>query len=193
MITLTDRYLDALSMAFHFHAKQRRKCTGTPFLGHPLRVSACLMDWAESEDEVIAALLHDTAEDCGGQKVIDAIRERFGDLVAGWVADCSDSLAEDPTKKADWTERKLADIARASTVDVAVRRIRLCDKIDNARSLLDTYQMFGEKTFEKFTAGKRILWYFRQMYEALKDGTPKALADELLRVVVELEKKVDCE
>ena len=40
-----------------------------------------------SEDEAIAALLHDAAGDQGGEQVLPAIRERFGDGVAGIVAE----------------------------------------------------------------------------------------------------------
>ena len=186
MYTLTARYRDALAFAFEKHAGQVRKASQTPYLGHPLRVSGMVMEWAESEDEVIAALLHDVAEDCGGLAVLEEIRQRFGETVARLVEQCSDSLVADPTHKAPWRQRKEAFIARARTADPAAQRVMLCDKIDNSLATLERFCLEGDSAFRIFKTGREILWYFHEMYDALKDSTPPALAERYRRILDEL-------
>ena len=54
-------------------------------------VASIVLDDGGSEDEAIAALLHDAAEDHGGRERLEDIRRRFGDAVARIVEDCTDS------------------------------------------------------------------------------------------------------
>src|SRR5579859_1707723 len=103
---LTDRFLDAVRYAARVHAGQRRKGTKIPYLGHLLAVASLVIDAGGSEDEAVAALLHDAAEDQGGERRLEEIRTHFGSRVADIVESCSDSLEEDPKKKAPWRERK---------------------------------------------------------------------------------------
>ena len=57
------------------------------------------------EQSVIGALLHDAAEDQGGQGTLDEIRRRFGDAVAEIVHDCTDAKEE---PKPEWRPHKEA-------------------------------------------------------------------------------------
>lgn len=50
-----------------------------------------------TEDEVIATLLYDAPEDCGGIKQLETIRNKFGDRVAEIVAGCTDTYEEEKT------------------------------------------------------------------------------------------------
>jgi (p)ppGpp synthase/HD superfamily hydrolase len=92
MIKLTSRFDDAFRYANEAHATQTRKGTGAPYLGHLMGVASIVLDDGGGEDEAIAALLHDAAEDQGGRERLDDIRTRFGDLVARIVEDCTDSF-----------------------------------------------------------------------------------------------------
>ena len=62
---LTQRFDSALSFASKLHQTQFRKGTQIPYLGHLLAVAALVIDDGGSEDEAIAALLHDSIEDRG--------------------------------------------------------------------------------------------------------------------------------
>ena len=62
-----------------------------------------MLDDGGSEDEAIAALLHDAAEDQGGDKRLREIRSRYGDDVAAIVDSCTDSYEE---PKPPWRTRK---------------------------------------------------------------------------------------
>src|SRR6266550_3811160 len=91
---LGDRFTRALDLAFELHADQRRKGSGVPYFGHLLGVTSIVIESGGSEDEAIAALLHDAAEDQGGRETIERIRAEFGDDVAEVVESCSDSLGD---------------------------------------------------------------------------------------------------
>ena len=100
---LSERFDDALRMASRLHAAQTRKGGRIPYIAHPMAVSALVMEHGGSEDEAIAALLHDVVEDCGGEPVLIEIRARFGEAVADTVAGCTDAYV---IPKPPWQQRK---------------------------------------------------------------------------------------
>jgi GTP pyrophosphokinase len=118
---LTDRFDRALLYATHVHGGQVRKGTSTPYVAHLLAVSATVLEYGGDEDLAIAALLHDSVEDQGGQARLEDVRNRFGDRVARVVAACSDSLADTAKgeRKADWQERK------EGTSNISIKPVRM--------------------------------------------------------------------
>lgn len=106
----------------------------------------------------IAALLHDAAEDQGGESRLCDIRDRFGDRVAKVVEACSDSLADSGKgeNKAPWRKRKEAYIAHLSRTDEDVLRVSLADKVHNARAILRDLRKaeIGEAIWDRFTRPK---------------------------------------
>jgi len=164
---LTDRFLDAVRYAARVHAGQRRKGTKIPYLGHLLAVASLVIDAGGTEDEAIAALLHDAAEDQGGERRLEEIRTHFGSRVTDIVESCSDSLEEDPKKKAPWRERKQRYIDHlAAEDDISAYLISAADKLHNARSMLDDYRVVGESLWSRFSrdGGRdRIIWNYRQL------------------------------
>src|SRR3954463_9487828 len=125
MAPLTSRFDEAFAYAHAVHAAHARKVTGTPYIGHLMGVSSIVVDDGGSEDEAIAALLHDAAEDFGGRDRLADIRARFGGAVAGIVADCTDGWT---VVKAPWTERKMRYVEHARTLTQASRRVSAADK-----------------------------------------------------------------
>jgi (p)ppGpp synthase/HD superfamily hydrolase len=95
---LTCRYDEAFRYAHELHSNQKRKGTSIPYISHLMIVSALVIENGGTEDQAIGALLHDAAEDRGGTATLEAVRVRFGDVVAQIVSDCTDS----------WDERKPA-------------------------------------------------------------------------------------
>ena len=82
MTKLTTRFDDAFRYAHEAHRAQTRKGNGAPYVGHLMGVVSIVLDDGGSEDEAIAALLHDAVEDQGGRERLEDIRTRFGDAVA---------------------------------------------------------------------------------------------------------------
>ncbi len=59
----SERFDEALVFAHRLHRKQKRKTSGAPYVAHLLGVAALAIEDGGSEDEAIAALLHDSLED----------------------------------------------------------------------------------------------------------------------------------
>ena len=79
------RFEEAFVLANRLHATQVRKSTSIPYVGHLLGIASLVIEDGGSDDEVIAALLHDAVEDQGGAETLALIRQRFGDRVADIV------------------------------------------------------------------------------------------------------------
>src|SRR5215213_9447705 len=128
MRTLTSRFDEAFRYAHEVHGDHVRKGNNTPYIGHLMGVSSIVLDDGGTEDEAIAALLHDAAEDHGGRARLDDIRSRFGDAVARMVEDCTDSWE---TPKKPWPERKQLYAQHARTLPPSSLRVSVADKVHN--------------------------------------------------------------
>ncbi len=180
----TEKFEDALVYAARLHRDQTRKGTGVPYVTHLLAVAATVGENGGTEDEVIAALLHDAPEDAGGEERLAEIRGRFGGTVADIVAGCTDTY-EDP--KPPWRERKEAFLEHLAGAPPSVRLVSAADKLHNAGSVLADYRAVGEDLWARFNGGRDgTLWYYRAVADALAGDGP--VADELGRVVTELER-----
>jgi len=188
---LTDRFDRALVYATHIHAAQVRKGTAIPYVAHLLAVAATVLEYGGDEDLAIAALLHDSVEDQGGEKRLLDIKGRFGDRVAGIVEGCSDSLA-DTTKgesKKPGHERKAAYLKHLDTADPDVLRVSVADKVHNARSILrDLRGEVGQEVWMRFSQSKEdTLRYYRELADKFCKRLPGQLANELDEIVSLLE------
>jgi len=79
---LTGRFDLAFQFASGLHHTQCRKGTAIPYISHLMSVAALVLEAGGNEDQVIAALLHDTIEDQGEAPTLKTIRRLFGDRVA---------------------------------------------------------------------------------------------------------------
>lgn len=185
-MTPTARFRDALTYACELHADQKRKGTDIPYVAHLLAVASLALEHGASEDEAIAALLHDAVEDQGGRATGDEIRRRYGDAVADIVQACSDT---DVQPKPPWRERKEAYVAHLEHAPRAVRLVSACDKLHNARAILADYRIHGDALWSRFSGGRDgTLWYYRALAAGFLRLLPGPLADEIDRVVSDLER-----
>jgi (p)ppGpp synthase/HD superfamily hydrolase len=184
-VAFTHRFEDALVLAHQLHAKQKRKGTSIPYVGHLLAVTSLVIENGGTEDEAIAALLHDAIEDQGGDRIRRVIRERFGENVLAIVEGCTDT---DETPKPPWRKRKADYIAHVRHASPSVRLVSMADKLHNARSILQDYRTYGNTVWERFTVGKdESLWYYRSLVEAFRAAGTSPLLEEIDRVVSELD------
>jgi (p)ppGpp synthase/HD superfamily hydrolase len=184
-MTYGERFEEALRYAARLHRAQLRKGTNIPYVTHLLAVAAIVGENGGTEDEVIAALLHDAVEDQGGAATGEEIRRRFGDTVASIVEGTSDT---DVVPKPPWPERKRNYVAHLRDASRSVRLVSAADKLHNARSVLADLRAEGEAAWRRFNAGKEDqLWYYRALVNAFREaGGANELVDELERVVEEL-------
>jgi (p)ppGpp synthase/HD superfamily hydrolase len=183
-LQLTARFHRALVYAARVHARQFRKGTTRPYIGHLLGVTSIVLTHGGDEDEAIAALLHDVVEDQGGKPRLREIRRKFGALVARIVEGCTDSGVE---PKPPWLERKTEYLRHLRHADSSVRLVSAADKVYNARETLEDLRTHRDALWKRFKGGRQgTLWYYREVAKILRRQGPKQLAAELDRVVKEL-------
>jgi GTP pyrophosphokinase len=179
-----EKFDRALLYASRLHRDQVRKGTSTPYITHLLAVASIVGENGGTEDEVVAALLHDAPEDRGGEATLEDIRAQFGDEVAKIVDGCTDTY-ENP--KPPWRERKERYLAHLADAPDPVRLVSSADKLHNARTVLSDYRLIGEDLWTRFNGKKEgTLWYYRAIVDALRGNGP--IVEELDRVVADLER-----
>ncbi len=183
---LTERFVAAFELAARIHGG-RRLGTEIPYMAHLLVVTGLVLEDGGSEDEAIAALLHDSVEDGGGRPLLSRIEREFGARVAMIVAACSDTLEADDERP--WRERKAAYLAHLPKVtDEAVLRVVLADKVHNARSIVRIYRDEGHVLWDRFTnkTADDQLWYYGELLRFFEAREPGPLVEDLRRAVDEL-------
>jgi len=182
---LGSRFQEALHYASSIHAQQVRKGSQVPYVAHLLAAASLVLEDGGTEDEAIAALLHDAVEDQGGQPRLKDIRNRFGDKVAEIVEGCTDT---DAIPKPPWRERKERYVEHVRSAPPDVLRVSCADKLHNARALLADFRALGGALWKRFNGGRDgTLWYYRTLASVYKERRIGFLAEELHRVVSELE------
>ncbi|MFM8692161.1 MAG: RelA/SpoT family protein [Limnohabitans sp.] len=116
------------------HLGQMRK-NGEPYITHPIAVAALCTEWKLDAQALMAALLHDTLEDCGITK--PELIKGFGAQVAELV----DGLTKLDRLEFNTREENQAESFRkmllAMARDVRVILIKLADRTHNMRTLSD--------------------------------------------------------
>ena len=182
----TDRISAAFALAALVHEKQKRKSTDIPYISHPMAVAAQVSVWGGSEDQFIAALLHDVVED-GGAQYMPVIEEHFGKHVLDLVMACSDAAPLRGQPKGAWIERKEKYIANLRSAADEVLLISAADKWHNLASILADAKQLGEVVFDRFIRQdfertdkkKMVLWYYKELLAVYRERN--------VPVVVELE------
>jgi (p)ppGpp synthase/HD superfamily hydrolase len=186
-VVLTDRFLAAMALAIELHGSKRRLGTEIPYPAHLLVVTGLVLEDGGDEDQGIAALLHDAAEDAGGRPTLERIERQFGPRVEAIVEACSDTL--DPDDPRSWRERKQRYLEHLPAVnDDAVLRVALADKVHNARSIVRDYRTEGPALWERFT-NKTVddqLWYYGRLLAFFAERRPGPLVDDLRHAIDEL-------
>jgi (p)ppGpp synthase/HD superfamily hydrolase len=147
-----------------------------------LSVTSLVIEAGGTETQAIAALLHDAAEDQGGQPTLAEIGERFGEQVASIVAECSDTFV---TPKPPWRDRKQRYVDHLADASDDAVLVSLADKLDNARAILRDYRLLGDELWKRFSVGdpQQHLWYYRSLLEVFERRNSTWLVGELARVL----------
>lgn len=188
MPALTQRFFDAMHYAHEVHGAQTRKGTAVPFMAHLIGVASIVLDDGGTEEEAVAALLHDAAEDHGGRARLDDIRARFGNGVAKVVEDCTDSWATPPEP---WSERKTKYVEHARKLSGGSLRVSAADKVHNTYAILRDLRSIGERVWERYSASPDdVLAYYQALVRAYREAGGGRLVDELERIVRGIEREM---
>ena len=178
-VGLTPRYGEALRWAEALHRQQLRKGKQVPYIAHLISVSALVWEDGGSEDQAIAALLHDAIEDAG--QTHTSIADRFGVVVADIVRDCTDtSPTAAPGEKEPWLLRKTHFMDSLAGKPLRSLLVTATDKAHNAGDMvLDARR--DQAMWSKFNAGlDGSAWYRLQIHEQLVERLQESRSVERL-------------
>lgn len=127
-----DKVKRAFEVAASAHEGQRRK-SGEPYFVHPVRVAQSIAHLGLDADAVAAGLLHDAVEDT--ELSVYEVTEGFGRDV-GSIVDGVTKLGKIPylsrqENQAESFRKMLVAMSR----DIRVLLVKLCDRLDNMRTL----------------------------------------------------------
>lgn len=189
---MTDRFNRALQLAIEAHAGQVRKGTenaaglALPYITHPVAVAALVQRYGGTEDQVIAALLHDVLED-GGPQWARPIHEAFGAEVLALVEFCTDGLPDETGRKPPWRERKEAYLEHLREADGPGLLVSASDKLANLQAILLDLTEVGDAVWGRFTGGKDgTLWYYGALVAVFAGRVPAALELAMQRDLVSM-------
>ncbi|GJM20718.1 MAG: hypothetical protein DHS20C15_06330 [Planctomycetota bacterium] len=182
---LSPRFQAAVQLTLELHRDQHRKGGELPYVTHLFAVMALVGEAGGTENEQIAALLHDAVEDQGGAPTLARLRAEFGDEVADIVAACSDT---DVVPKPPWEARKRAYIEHLRTASRSVLLVSAADKLHNLRSTVFDARELGAEIFARFNGGHAgTLWYYRGLLAIFEERLGGPLVEELSEALARLE------
>jgi GTP pyrophosphokinase len=122
----------AYDYSFKMHAGQTRK-SGEPYVVHPVSVAGIIADLRLDAASVCAGLLHDVVEDT--LATTDDITKAFGVEIAELVDGVTKLSKINFTSKEDRQAENFRKMVVAMARDIRVLVIKLCDRLDNMRTL----------------------------------------------------------
>ena len=124
----------AYEYAKRLHASQLRQ-SGEPYIIHPVAVAQIVVWLGLDTDSIVAALLHDTVEDCGDRTNIVQISAMFGENVAELVDGLTKMVHIQVEDKEEIHIENIRKMLLAMSKDIRVIFIKLCDRLHNMRTL----------------------------------------------------------
>jgi GTP diphosphokinase / guanosine-3',5'-bis(diphosphate) 3'-diphosphatase len=170
---LSTDEVDQIRRAYRFadeaHLGQIRG-NGEPYITHPIAVASLCAEWKLDTQALMAALMHDTLEDCGISK--NEVTDQFGSAVAELV----DGLTKLDKLEFNTREENQAESFRkmllAMARDVRVILIKLADRSHNMRTMDDMprakWQRISRETLEIYAPIAHRLG-LNQTYRELQD------------------------
>ena len=189
-------FLKAFEAACLAHGQDARKINQEPYIGHLMGVASLVIEHNGTQEQAIAALLHDIIED--SPMTFDELEFEFGPGVRKIVQACTDATheqkaeeksklklsdedKEDPEKvtaaqsayEQAWWERKSAYLKRLSEKDHTDPSVlvALADKVNNGeKSMLDLRGKTEEEIAEFRKAFNSGFEKQRDWYQGLADA-----------------------
>ena len=180
---MTDKVREAYELAKWAHEGQVRKFTGKPYFDeHVVKVWEKTKEYGATEDEEIAALLHDTVEDQPDKVSHEMIEEKFGPVASGYVKELtSDEELLNKMGKAQYMKDKLSHISDGGL------KVKLADRFCNISDMMTAPEKFRNKYYPET----------RTMLEGLDNrDVPEAqqkIANDINKILDEVKAKFNYE
>ncbi|NRA34527.1 MAG: bifunctional (p)ppGpp synthetase/guanosine-3',5'-bis(diphosphate) 3'-pyrophosphohydrolase [Polyangiaceae bacterium] len=127
---------DLISRAYEYaewaHRDQKRK-SGDPYFVHPASVAGILADLRLDPASVCAGLLHDVVEDTSA--TFEELADEFGLEIADLVDGVTKLTKVNFNSREDRQAESFRKMVMAMAKDLRVLLVKLCDRLDNMRSL----------------------------------------------------------
>lgn len=181
---MSEKFDEAVLFATKAHKGQSRKMSGTPYILHPFEVAGIVATMTGDEDVMIAALLHDTIEDCG--VFPEEILEKFGDKVLKLVLSETEFIPSALSKTESWYGRKEESLKRLKgETDLNVKILWLSDKLSNVRSFYREHRVRGDEFFTNLHEKdkKKQAWYYYTIKEYLSELASSSAYEEYSELI----------
>ena len=180
--------LDLIRRAYHYsewaHREQTRK-SGDPYFVHPAGVAGVIADLKLDTASICAGLLHDVVEDT--LATLGDVERDFGGEVARLVDGVTKLGKINFTSREDRQAENFRKMVIAMAQDIRVLLIKLCDRLDNMRSLEhmngDAQERIARETLEIYAPLANRLGIQRIKSE-LEDLALRYLQPDIYRDVV---------
>lgn len=194
MARVGARFREALEYAARLHEEQPRKRSGEdlpwiPYVAHLLGTASLVLEVDGTEDEAVAALLHDAVEDVPrGGATAREIGERFGPAVLDVVLHCTKPEIDETGPAPVVNERRRRQtreyVEHLAGAPDSVKLVAAADKLHNARAIVSDARVHGEKIWRRFHKSREeTIAYYADLARALRGEDPR-----LRRLVEELER-----
>jgi GTP diphosphokinase / guanosine-3',5'-bis(diphosphate) 3'-diphosphatase len=145
--------LSTIGKAYHFaqwaHRHQKRK-SGDPYFTHPANVAGIIADLKLDEASLCAGLLHDVVEDTPAS--LQDVQREFGPEITTLVDGVTKLNKINFTSKEDRQAESFRKMVVAMSKDLRVLLVKICDRIDNMRTLEhmsgDSQERIARETME---------------------------------------------
>jgi guanosine-3',5'-bis(diphosphate) 3'-pyrophosphohydrolase len=145
----TDLIKRAYDFSYRMHAGQMRK-SGDPYFVHPANVAGIITELKLDTASVCAGLLHDVVEDTLAST--KDIEKQFGTEIATLVDGVTKLSKINFTSKEDRQAENFRKMVVAMAQDIRVLLVKLCDRVDNMRTLefmsRDAQERIARETLE---------------------------------------------
>src|SRR5450432_350402 len=177
-----DMIQRAYAYSYQAHSGQKRK-SGEPYFIHPARVAGIITELKLDTASVCAGLLHDVVEDTLASTA--DIEREFGAEVATLVDGVTKLSKINFTSKEDRQAENFRKMVVAMARDIRVLLIKLCDRLDNMRTLehmsVEARERIARETLDIYAplANRLGIQAFKSELEDLsfKHLEPEAQAD----------------